>query len=198
VQIPLLDVLLRMKNPGLFLSFSVRLLFETYWTVAAKASSPATSSESRKSRQFHVFLVTAALMLLYVPVPGLGQRFLPGTSLVVGAGLAIQVASTLLAVWARRHLGSNWSGEIAIKVDHRLVHSGPYRWVRHPIYTGILGMSVGTAIVSGQAHAVLGLVIVSFAYWRKTRLEEANLKNAFGPAYEAYRHDTWALIPWLL
>jgi protein-S-isoprenylcysteine O-methyltransferase Ste14 len=108
------------------------------------------------------------------------------------------MAFTLLAVWARRHLGSNWSGEITIRVDHRLVHSGPYKWVRHPIYTAILGMSVGTAIVSGQLHAVLALAVVAFAYWRKIRLQEANLGRAFKLAYDAYRRGTWALFPGLL
>ena len=83
------DVLFKVKNPALFLSFCVRLLFETYWTVAAKASSPAKSSESRKSRQLHVFLVNVAFILLYVPVPGLNQRFLPDASLVVRAGLIV-------------------------------------------------------------------------------------------------------------
>jgi protein-S-isoprenylcysteine O-methyltransferase Ste14 len=192
------DVLFKVKNPALFLSFCVRLLFETYWTVAAKASSPAKSSESRKSRQLHVFLVNVAFILLYVPVPGLNQRFLPDASLVVRAGLIVQMTFTLLGVWARRHLGSNWSGEIAIKLDHRLIHSGPCKWVRHPIYTAILGMSAGTAIISGQLHAALALVIVVLAYWRKIRLEEASLSKAFGPAYDAYRRDTWALVPGLL
>ena len=127
------EVLLKVKNPTLFMSLCVRLLFETYWTVAAKASSPAKSSESRKSRLVHVFLVNVAFILLYVPVPGLNQRLVPDASLVVGAGLIVQMAFTLLAVWARRQLGSNWSGEITIKVDHQLVHSGPYKRVRHPI-----------------------------------------------------------------
>jgi hypothetical protein len=68
------EVLLKVKNPALFLSLCVRLLFETYWTVAAKASSPAKSSESRKSRLVHVFLVNVAFILLYVPVPGLRKH----------------------------------------------------------------------------------------------------------------------------
>lgn len=198
MPIHLWNVLPRIKNPVLVLSLFVRLLFERYWTVAAKASSPVKSSESRKSRQIHVFLVNIGFMLLYAPVPGLGQRFLPRSSLLTWAGLIVQIAFTLLAVWARRHLGSNWSGEITIKADHRLIQSGPYHFVRHPIYTAILGMSGGTAIVSGQMHAVLGAVIVVLAYRRKVRLEEANLREVFGAAYDAYRRDTWALVPGLL
>lgn len=192
------DALLKLGPPALLLSIFVRALFEAYWAIAAKASAPNESSEPDRSRKVHVFLVNLAVVLLYAPIPGLRQRVLPDALAVSGTGLAIQAASTLLAVWARRHLGSNWSGEITIKVDHRLVESGPYGSVRHPIYTAILGMSAGAAMVSGQLHAVFGLAVVSFAYWRKIRIEEANLRKAFGPAYDDYRRGTWTLVPWLL
>ena len=185
-------------NIPLFLSFAEWVVFVGYWGVAAKNSSPAKSSESRKSRRVHGLLVNVALILAFLPVRGLTQRFLPDASFFIWAGLSIQTASGVLGVWARRHLGSNWSGEITIKLEHQLIQSGPYQFVRHPIYTAMLGMFVGTTLVSGQLHAVLGLVMVSFAYWRKIRLEEANLRKAFGPAYDAYRRNTWALIPWLL
>src|SRR5262249_40235736 len=75
--------------------------------------------------------------------------------------------------------------------------SGPYKWLRHPIYTGILVMYVGTALVTGEWLAILGLAMVTFAYWRKIRLEEANLNTAFGADYDAYRRETWALVPGL-
>jgi len=67
--------------------------------------------------------------------------------------------------------------------------------IRHPIYTAMLGMFVGTAIVSGQTHALLGLALGAGAYWRKIRMEEANLHDAFGEAYHDYRRGTWALLP---
>ncbi len=100
-------------------------------------------------------------------------------------------------MWARRHLGANWSGEITIKVDHRLVRTGPYRKIRHPIYTAMLGMFVGTCIVSGELHAIMGTALCALAYWRKIRLEESNLDEAFGPDYAAYRRESWALLPGL-
>jgi protein-S-isoprenylcysteine O-methyltransferase Ste14 len=172
--------------------------FILYWSAAAKNSSPAKVSESGNSRRVHELLLNAGLLLVIFPVWGLRQRFLPDTSLIVWTGLVLQTASGALGVWARRHLGRHWSGEITIKVDHQLIRSGPYRLVRHPIYTAWLGMFAGTALVSGQMHAVLGFALVAFAYWRKIRLEEANLNNAFGPDYDAYRRDTWALVPWLM
>ena len=98
-----------------------------------------------------------------------------------------------LAIWARRALGTNWSGEISIKVEHHLIRSGPYQRLRHPIYTGLLAMYVGTALVTGTWLAIVGVVIAGVAYWRKIRLEEKNLDVAFGAEYDAYgaKHGRW-------
>jgi len=71
-------------------------------------------------------------------------------------GVAIQTAFLLLAVWARRHLGRNWSAEVRIAVGHELVRSGPYKYLRHPIYTAVLGMVLGSAVAVNQFHALLG------------------------------------------
>jgi protein-S-isoprenylcysteine O-methyltransferase Ste14 len=179
------------------LSLLLWVLFSVYWSIAAKDSAPTKSSESIWSRQFHVILVNGALLLLVLPVPGLTRRFLPASQVFVAAGLLIQATFILLAVSARRHLGNNWSGEVRIASEHQLVQSGPYRFIRHPIYTAVLGMYCGTALVSGQIHAPLALVIVSLAYWRKIRLEEQALGKTFGADFDAYRRDTWALVPLL-
>ena len=110
-------------------------------------------------------------------------------------GLVIQAAFVLMAV--RRSLGSNWSGEVRIATEHRLVRSGPYRFIRHPIYTALLGMYCGTILVSGEIHAAIALALVTVAYWRKIRLEERALAESFGAEHEAYRRETWAWVPGL-
>ena len=99
---------------------------------------------------------------------------------------------------ARKHLGRNWSAEIASKVDHQLIKSGPYRLIRHPIYTGMLGMFVGTAFVSGELHGLVAVAMISVAYVRKIRLEEQNLRSVFGVQYDEYKKKSWALIPFLI
>jgi protein-S-isoprenylcysteine O-methyltransferase Ste14 len=180
---------------GMKLSLVLWLLFSIYWAFAAKDSAPTRSSESFWSRQLHLLLVNAALLLLVLPVPGLTRRFLPANPLLVADGLMTQASFILFAVWARRHLGGNWSGEVRIAAGHQLVRSGPYRFLRHPIYTALLGMYCGTALVSGQIHAPLALLLVTLAYWRKIRLEERALAETFGAEHAAYRRDTWALIP---
>lgn len=170
-------------------------IFGIYWAIAGFNSAATQSSESQASTYFHQALLLAAFLLAFWPVPRLTGRFLPASTFWVDLGLAIQAAFLVLAVWARRHLGRNWSGEVRIAVGHQLVCTGPYRLVRHPIYTAMLGMLLGTAVVSGEDHALVGLAVLLLAYVRKTRLEENILLQAFGREYEKYRRATWALIP---
>ncbi|HSY90705.1 MAG TPA: isoprenylcysteine carboxylmethyltransferase family protein [Candidatus Binatus sp.] len=170
------------------------VLFSLYWEIAAKNAAEAKSSEAKVSRGLHVFLANMAILLEIVPIRGLG-RFLPVSYGIMAAGFVVEMTGLFLAIWARRALGRNWSGEISIKVEHQLIRTGPYKRLRHPIYTGLLTMYVGTAIVSGTWLAVLGLALAGVAYWRKIRLEEANLNLAFGADYDAYRRESWALIP---
>src|SRR5258708_4895585 len=125
--------------PFLLVTVLAWSLFSIYWEAAAKSASAAKSSESQRSRGVHVFLVNIAMFLVLIPIRGSG-RFEPALAGIMGTGLAIQALGILLAVWARVHLGRNWSGAISIKVEHQLVRSGPYKLLRHPIYTGLLTM----------------------------------------------------------
>jgi protein-S-isoprenylcysteine O-methyltransferase Ste14 len=170
------------------------VVFSLYWDIAAKNSAPAKSSETKASRGVHVFLANVAIVLIAAPTHGLG-RFLPASSLVMMVGLIIELAGLSLAIWARQHLGRNWSGEITIKQDHQLIQTGPYQHLRHPIYTGLLTMYVGLTVATGEWLGLIGLAVAVIAYWRKTRMEEATLGTAFGEKYETYRRDTWAIVP---
>jgi protein-S-isoprenylcysteine O-methyltransferase Ste14 len=190
------DAALRNHKPFLLAAIACWALFGVYWEKAAGGAAPAKSAESRGSRMIHVWLVNVALLLEIVPIRGFGRMLQP-LPLAMAAGLAIEAAGLWLAVWARRHLGRNWSGEISVKVDHELIRSGPYRWLRHPIYTGLLLMYLGVAVVTGEWLAAAGFAVAVSAYWRKIRIEETTLDAAFGPSYSEYRRTTWALIPGL-
>lgn len=181
----------------MWLSAAGWIAFSSYWARAARDSAEAKDRESTKSRRVHEILMNGGLLLLFIPVPGLTVRFLPASMAWVLAGLAMQAMCVALAVWARRHLGRYWSMRVEIKVEHKLIQSGPYRLLRHPIYSAMVGMYVATALVSGQWHAVGGVALVLVAYWRKIRMEEAKLNEAFGADYEKYRRSSWALIPGL-
>ncbi len=185
----------RILSTPLTISALLWIAFQVYWGVAARNSASTVRSESAKSRAFHQNLLMASLLLLFVPLPFLNWRVLPSGAGWVVAGLALHAASFGLAIVARRTLGRNWSGAITQKAEHELIRSGPYRVVRHPIYTAMLGMSAGTALVSGDLHAFIGVALLAAAYARKIRLEERNLDEVFGAAYDEYRASTWAILP---
>ncbi len=114
---------------------------------------------------------------------------------------AIRITGTILtavgiafAVWARRHLGRNWSGRPAIKIDHELVTSGPYRFVRHPIYTGVLLALFGSGLANGPIVMILFVIFALIFSWR-IRIEESYMMKLFPDQYPAYRGRTKALIP---
>lgn len=127
----------------------------------------------------------------------LGQQILPHTTPVFGAAFGLTTLGLLLACWSRAVLGRNWSSVVQVKQDHELVERGPYARVRHPIYTGLLLMFAGSAVMIGEARGVLAVLIVFVSFWRKLRLEEAWLEAAFGPRYADYRRRTRALVPGL-
>lgn len=182
----------------IWISLAIYFVFNLYWSVEARNTAPTKSSESPQSYLIHCLLINVSMVLLFLRVPGSAGRWLPAWSPLVPLGIAIEACFFLLAVWARRHLGRNWSGGVAAKVEHELVRSGPYRLVRHPIYTAILGMYIGIAVTSGEWHAMAGVFLLVAAYCRKIRLEEQVLHTLFGAQYDEYRRNSWALIPGLL
>ena len=105
---------------------------------------------------------------------------------------------SLFAIWARNVLGRNWSGIVTLKQDHELIRTGPYRYVRHPIYTGLLIAFAGSAIARGEWRGLLALAIAFVALWRKLKLEEQWMIETFGDAYRRYRDEVRALIPFVL
>jgi protein-S-isoprenylcysteine O-methyltransferase Ste14 len=144
--------------------------------------------------------VIASILLSIPPIPGGGfpfSRFLPPAFDGYWLGVTLIVAGLAFSVWARRHLGRNWSGTVQVKQDHQLICTGPYRFVRHPIYTGILLAFLGTAIVDGPWWGILAVVVGFGSFWRKLTLEERFMRETFGSAYEEYRARTAALIPYL-
>ena len=75
---------------------------------------------------------------------------------------------------------------------------GPYRRIRHPIYSGILLAILGTALAAGQVHGLIALALALVALWLKSRVEERWMQQEFGAQYAAYRASSWALIPFVL
>jgi protein-S-isoprenylcysteine O-methyltransferase Ste14 len=148
----------------------------------------------------HIVPLALAGWLLWLParLPWLGLRLLPRGPAVFWTGAALTLAGLLFSVWARVYLGRNWSGTVTLKEDHELITGGPYGWVRHPIYTGLLLAVVGTAAVRGNLRGVAAIVLSAAALWRKLGLEESWMREQFGEQYRDYSRRVAALIPFVL
>jgi len=125
----------------------------------------------------------------------LREQFVPHSTLVYSIGLALCVAGAALAIWSRAILGANWSAQVQIKQGHELIVRGPYALVRHPIYTGLIGLFAGNAVMVGDWRGVIAVAIVTASFWRKYLLEERLMTQEFGQAYLDYRKRTWPLFP---
>ena len=169
-----------------------------YWLVTAFRTKTTVRHESLWSRVTHIGPLFVAFLLLAlprVPIPPLEQRFLPRSAGWFWFGTMLTAAGLLFTVWARMHLGRNWSGTVTIKKQHELIASGPYSLVRHPIYTGLLLAFAGSAVALGEWRGPVAMLIAARALWWKLSLEETWLQQEFGEVYAAYRRRVAALIP---
>jgi len=174
------------------------VIWLAYWLVASVRTKPVQRRESLGSRLSHIVLLVAGMALLISRRHAgllLTERFLPAAGWAFWLGAALVAAGLAFAIWARVHLAGNWSGTVTLKQNHSLTRDGPYRFVRHPIYTGILTAVLGTALVVGDWRGLLALALVTLAFVRKIAIEERFLTDLFGEEYQRYRHEVPALIP---
>lgn len=178
----------------------VWIAFIVYWRIKAAGTKTTQRIEPAASGILRALAFVMALVLLSttrIPLRWLYRQLWPSGLWSFWAGAAITIAGLLFAVWARRHLASNWSSSVTIKQDHELITTGPYAAVRHPIYTGILIGFLGTAIALSQVRGVIGFVLIFVVLWAKLRTEEDWMRCHFGAKYEAYSGRTAALVPYL-
>ncbi|OOG59432.1 isoprenylcysteine carboxylmethyltransferase family protein [Rhodanobacter sp. C03] len=174
-----------------------------YWVWSARGVKQATRVESSLSRMGKYWLPIILAVALLQPLKMfsgtvLDANFVPPALWLVWLGLLMTYAGLLFACWARVILGRNWSGVVQLKQDHELIEAGPYRYVRHPIYSGLLLAFLGTAVMIGEWRALLAVAIVAVSFWRKLRLEERWLGEYFGDAYADYMRRVKALVPGVL
>jgi protein-S-isoprenylcysteine O-methyltransferase Ste14 len=180
---------------------AVWIAFLLYWQLKSrdtKATHRLEAAGSRIVRSIVFLIVIALLSWPHIPLAWLYWHFLPPTPWAFFLGAAVTTAGLLFAVWARVHLGRNWSSSVTIKQDHQLIVAGPYAIARHPIYTGILTGFLGTAIATTQIRGLLAFVLVFLVLWFKLRMEEQWMRNQFGDTYAAYSKRVAALVPFIL
>ncbi len=170
------------------------------WNVMARRAKVVAQQESAVSRLTHIvpLLIAACLLVAHVPLPFLNERFVPPALWSATVGAALTFAGLAFAIWARFVIAGNWSSYVELKQDHELIIAGPYRLVRHPIYTGLLLAFVGSALAVGEWRGVLAVAIVAVSFWRKLRLEETVMRGQFGEAYARYAARVPALVPFVL
>ena len=112
------------------------------------------------------------------------------------AGAAVLLAGTAFTLWARFALGTMWSAMPTRRTGHELRTDGPYRVTRHPIYTGLISMVLGTALLDGIGAIGPALVLIVVGLIFKLRIEERLMREAFGDAYVAYQQRVPGLLPW--
>ncbi len=174
------------------------IIFALYWFIASRATAKTKARESLLSslpRNLLLALAGALVFARKLSIGVLGQRFVPSSPELRLTGIALTAAGLALAFWARYHLGRNWSSQITLKEGHTLVCSGPYRYLRHPIYSGILLALVGTALSVGRYRALLGVILAFLAFWWKACQEDAWLSRAFREEFERQRQRTGRLLP---
>lgn len=168
------------------------------WLFMAFFSKSNKRRESPGQRLQHV--IPAMLGFLLIFRKGFGTPWFtrpifpdhPGLMLVC---VALTIFGLLFSVWARFALGSNWSGTVTIKANHQLIRRGPYRFIRHPIYTGMLAALLTTAITQRQVSGIVGFVIVTFGLYRKALREESFLSQEFGDAFAEHQRHTGMFLP---
>lgn len=172
------------------------LAFALYWLLASFGVKKAAQTQGARSIFWFRVMQIANFVLLAGVIPYWPFNAILWRSVdlaVLGATLCL--IGTAFAIWARRVLAANWSSSVTYKEQHELVTHGPYRFARHPIYTGLLLMMLGTVLVLGRLDSLIALITRAILYIAKIRREERLMDEHFPDQYKAYRARVRALLP---
>ena len=166
--------------------------FQAYWVIKYFGNKQTV-------RSLWWYRMASLLLAVYVAwaVLGFGKAPGEGSFVLHTAGFILCLSGLIFSIWARVHLGENWSAEITLKKDHALITTGPYAYVRHPIYTGLLIALTGTGLaLTPSPKGAVFIAVVMGAFWIKMKKEENLMLKQFPEAYLAYKKSTrFALIP---
>ncbi len=173
-------------------------IFALYWFVAAFRQNRVQKREPAAERFVHILFMFGGFALLVSPDPRFGvlhQRFLPGSPALDFAAILLAAVGVGFAIWARARLGKYWSAQVTIRQEHRLIRTGPYKYIRHPIYTGMLLALLGTVLAIGEYRALLGLALILLGFIKKARKEESFLQAQFGTEFDEHKRQTGFFLP---
>jgi protein-S-isoprenylcysteine O-methyltransferase Ste14 len=184
----------------------VWLIFVSYWFISALSVKSIQETRGWLGGNWYPILYLIGVLFIVnfkflgrlgVPIGTLGIILYQHTAVQNAAVIILLIVGLIVAILARRTLAGNWSGQVAFKKDHELVTTGLYQYIRHPIYTGMLMMILGTALSQGTLGAVIGFLIILFGVLFKLRDEEVLMTEHFAEGYASYKKRTKMLIPFL-
>lgn len=175
------------------------------WIVAAAYFAVRRRGSAwHRFREFVVTLFPEPWLLAAVPVLAVVFALVPHgvwrhlsfwNPVLALVGTACAVAGAGLMLWARWVLGTMWAGRPLVQQDHDLQTSGPYALVRHPIYTGIIGLALGAMLVIGSGQTLVVLAVTLAFVWWRVHVEDGLMTATFGARYTAYHRRVPALLP---
>jgi protein-S-isoprenylcysteine O-methyltransferase Ste14 len=176
------------------------ITFLVYWIISAFKQKATAEHQDLPSALAHRIPVGLSWVLLAFPglPPPMNLRLLPHTEWVWITGTMVCVFGLFVTLWARWTLAGNWSSDVTFKQGHELIKTGPYRFVRHPIYTGLLAMALGTGVALGQLRCWLGVVVLGIGFWIKLKQEERLMLRHFPNDYPLYQKQVKALVPFII
>jgi protein-S-isoprenylcysteine O-methyltransferase Ste14 len=176
-------------------------IFLVVWLVAAISTKRTVYHEDATRRLRYLIPIVVGWFLLFrgyrLPNP-FNLRVIPYSDTIRIGSSILCICGLGICLWARAVLGRNWSGTVTLKENHELIVRGPYRFVRHPIYTGLIAMLIATAIAQGHLAGIIGVVLVCISFWIKLSDEEEVMLKQFPDQYSAYRQRVKRIIPFVL
>jgi protein-S-isoprenylcysteine O-methyltransferase Ste14 len=177
------------------------IIFWLYWVVSATGSKKGTMPNLKQFVEIRIGIIVLAaiLALVFNRLPhSLENHYQTFNSnhIVLALGFVIFLLGLFTAVWARIYLGKNWGLPMTRKQDPELVTSGPYEYVRHPIYTGVLLMALGS-FFDVNVYWLLVFIIAAIFFIYSALAEERLMIKQFPKVYPAYKARTKMLIPFI-
>jgi protein-S-isoprenylcysteine O-methyltransferase Ste14 len=187
----------------LLIGYALWFIFVISWHVSDRRPAHTVASAGARRERLYLLVISLGMAMIVVAplrmvVPPVCCSFWIWVNPPVLAWAMVLIVAGGIAFcwWARLHLGGLWSANVTRKEGHRVVDTGPYRLVRHPIYTGFIVIYLGLAILCATGLAFVPVAVIALGLWLKARLEERFLAEELGAvAYRAYKARTPMLMP---
>lgn len=182
------------------ITYFIWFLMGIVWFIGSFGNKKTIGLPNKPEQIFANILLLVGVYLLYhqksTPIINLTTQNV--NNFVSLIGVALCTLGALFAIWARLSLGRNWSGAvITLKEDHKLIEHGPYKYVRHPIYTGFIFAALGVALTVGSISAYMGTILFLIAFLIRIQKEETLMTHQFPSEYPAYKKNSKKLIPFI-